>query len=545
MAKKGKLELTWVGKDDRPRLEPRILIEDPEKSYHANERRSESDIFDNVLIKGDNLLALKALEQDYAGDVKCIFIDPPYNTGSAFEHYEDGLEHSIWLGLMRDRLELLKRLLSDSGSIWLTIDDNEAHYIKVLLDEIFGRSNFIANVIWQKKFAGKADSGFFSEFHDHVLVYAKKKSELSINGMPRTAEQDARYKNVDNDPRGVWASDNLLRTEYREYAYYPVMTPAGKEYYPPKGSSWRFTKERMQELVEDNRIWFGANGGNMPRLKRFLSDVAQSLPPSTWWPHSEVGHNSEAKKELNAVLSEVDDIFATPKPERLISRILAIGSNPGDLVLDSFAGSGTTGAVAQKMGRRWIMVELGKHCDTHIIPRLHKVVDGDDGGGITKSVDWKGGGGFRYYTLAPSLIETDRFGMSIISKEYNAAMLAEAMCKHMGFTYAPSETDYWNHGFSTETDFIYVTTQSLTHDTLRKISADVGNGRTLLVCCKAYSGGENIDNLTIHKIPSIVLDKCEWGRDDYSLNVANLPMAEEEDPDADLPLFAEGVSDNE
>lgn len=232
------------------------------------------------------------------------------------------------------------------------------------------------------------------------------------------------------------------------------------------------------------------------------------------------------------------------KPEALIKRCIEMATEKGDIVLDSFAGSGSTGSTAHKMGRRWIMVEIGEHCETHILPRLQRVIDGSDEDGVSKALNWKGGGGFRYYTLAPSLIETDRFGMSVISKEYNGAMLAEAMCKHMGFTYAPSTTDYWNQGYSTETDFIYVTTQSLTHDTLRKISADVGKDRTLLICCKAYSGGENLDNLTIHKIPSVVLDKCEWGRDDYSLNVANLPMAEEEDPDADLPLFAEGAQDN-
>lgn len=536
MIKKQKLELTWVGKENRPRLEPRILLEDPEKSYHAPHRISDDDIFDNRLIFGDNLLALKALEQEFAGKVKCVFIDPPYNTGSAFEHYDDGMEHSIWLGLMRDRLELLRRLLTDDGSIWITIDDNESHYLKVLLDEIFGRPNFISNVVWQKKFAGKADSGFFSEFHDNLLVYAKNRTLLSLNGMPRSETQDARYKNPDSDPRGVWASDNLLRTEYRDYAYYPVITPSGREYYPPKGSSWRFTKERLAELIADNRIWFGEAGGNMPRLKRFLHEVAQSLPPSTWWPHSEVGHNSEAKKELMAVLDDVENIFATPKPERLIGRIIHIGSNPGDLVLDSFAGSGTTGSVAHKMGRRWIMVELGEHCHTHIIPRLKKVVDGEDLGGISKAVEWQGGGGFRYFKLAPSLLEKDRHGREVISKEYNAEMLAEALCKLEGFTYAPSDTVYWQQGHSTERDFIYVTTQTLSHEHLSALSEDVGPDNTLLVLCAAFRGSADAyPNLTVRKIPNHVRARCEWGHDDYSLNVDNLPEApprNEEEPES-------------
>jgi adenine-specific DNA-methyltransferase len=213
MNKRQKLELTWIGKENRPRLEPRILLEDPEKSYHAPHRVTDNDLFDNRLIFGDNLLALKALVQEFTGKIKCIFIDPPYNTGSAFEHYDDGIEHSLWLSLMRDRLELLRTLLSEGGSLWITIDDNELHYLKVLCDEVFGRKNFIATVVWQKKYAGKADSQYFSEFHEYLLVYAKNSDLLKLNGFARTAEQDSRYKNPDKDLRGVWASDNLLRTE--------------------------------------------------------------------------------------------------------------------------------------------------------------------------------------------------------------------------------------------------------------------------------------------------------------------------------------------
>jgi adenine-specific DNA-methyltransferase len=531
---KQKLELTWIGKEKRPKLEPRILLEDPEKSYHAKHRVSDNDIFDNRLIFGDNLLALKALEAEFTGKVKCVFIDPPYNTGSAFTHYDDGLEHSIWLSLMRDRLEIIKRLLSEDGSLWITIDDNECHYLKVLCDEIFGRTNFITSIVWQKKFAGKADSEFFSEFHDYVLVVAKDRSQLKLNGMPRTAEQDSRYKNPDKDPRGPWASDNLLRTEARDYAIYPVITPSGKEYWPPKGSSWRFNKDKLEELIRDNRIWFGESGSNMPRLKRFLSDVTQSLPPTTWWAHEDVGHNSEAKKEILSLFSDVENVFATPKPERLLRRIVHIATNPGDLVLDSFAGSGTTGAVAHKMGRRWIMVELGEHCHTHIIPRLKKVIDGEDPGGITQAVGWKGGGGFRYYRLAPTLIVNDRWGNPVINPEYNPAMLAEALAKLEGFSYAPSETHWWRHGHSSERDFIYVTTQNLSPEQLQALADEVGSEQSLLVCCSAFHGvnaaqaAERWPNLTLKKIPKMVLARCEWGHDDYSLNVANLPMASSE-----------------
>jgi adenine-specific DNA-methyltransferase len=247
--------------------------------------------------------------------------------------------------------------------------------------------------------------------------------------------------------------------------------------------------------------------------------------PWTWWPSDEVGHTDESKKEIHALFGKVD-AFETPKPERLMHRILTIGMNLGDVVLDSFAGSGTTGAVAHKMGRQWMMVELGEHCHTHIIPRLKKVVDGEDPGGVTEAVGWKGGGGFRYYRLAPSLLEKDKWGNWVINKDYNAAMLAEAVCKLEGFQYAPSDTIYWQHGYSTERDFIYVTTAHLGHDQLQQLSDEVGPDRTLLVLCTAFRAkADRYPNLTIKKIPKSVLSRCEWGHDDYSLRVENLPKA--------------------
>ncbi|MFZ2632206.1 MAG: site-specific DNA-methyltransferase [Desulfosalsimonadaceae bacterium] len=533
MIKKQKLELTWIGKENRPKLEPRILLEDPEKSYHAPHRISDTDIFDNRLIFGDNLLALKALEAEYSGKVKCVFIDPPYNTGSAFTHYDDGVEHSIWLGLMRDRLEILRRLLSDDGSLWITIDDNEAHYLKVLCDEVFGRKNFVNSIAWQKKYGSKSDSKFLSESHDYVLLVAKDKERLLLNRLPRTAEQDARYKNPDNDHRGPWTSGDLLRNEARDYAIYPIIGPSGRVHMPPNGTSWRFTKEKFAELVEDNRVWFGADGNNVPRLKRFLTEVSISVPATTWWEHKDAGHNDEAKKEIRTLYGS--DLFGTPKPERLLSRILHIATSPGDLVLDSFAGSGTTGAVAHKMGRRWIMVELGEHCHTHIIPRLQKVIDGEDSGGVTKAVNWKGGGGFRYYRLAPSLLEKDKWGNWVINKTYNASMLAEALCKLEGFTYAPSDSVYWLHGHSTERDFIYITTANLSHEQLQQLSDEVGPERSLLVLCTAFRArADQFSNLTVKKIPRQVLARCEWGHDDYSLRVENLPQAPREPEQMEL-----------
>jgi adenine-specific DNA-methyltransferase len=529
MSKKQKLELTWIGKDESPKLEPRILIEDPELSYHSKHRISENDLFDNKLIFGDNLLALKALEEEYAGKVKCVFIDPPYNTGSAFTHYDDGIEHSLWLSLIRDRLELIKKLMSDDGSLWITIDDNEAHYLKVLCDEVFGRANFIANAIWQKKFSPQNDAKWLSDNHDHILVFAKNKSIWRPNLLPRSIEATARYKNPDNDIRGVWTSGDLSVKTYNVNTDYPITTPSGRVVNPPKGYCWRFSKEKLQELIAENRVWFGEDGSNVPRFKRFLTDVKDGVTSLTIWLHEEVGHNQDAKKEVRQFNTE--DIFDTPKPEKLIAKILTLATNSGDIVLDSFAGSGTTGAVAHKMGRRWIMIELGDHCQTHVIPRLQMVIDNIDHAGVSNIFEWKGGGGFRYYKLAPSLLEKDKWGQWVINKTYDSNMLAAAICKHEGFTYNPSETEWWNHGFSTESDFIYVTTQVLTEEQLLALSEDVGSNRTLLICCAAYRVADKLlngklSNLTIKKIPNAVMSKCEWGKDDYSLNISNLPQAD-------------------
>jgi len=520
--KNQKLELTWIGKENRPRLEPRVLLEDPKKSYLAVQRVTDNDLFDNRLIFGDNLLALKALEQEFTGKIKCIFIDPPYNTGSAFEHYDDGIEHSLWLSLMRDRLELLKCLLRDDGSIWITIDDNESHYLKVLCDEIFGRMNFVANVVWQKKYSPQNDAKWLSDSHDHILIFAKNKSIWRPNLMVRTEEMDARYKNPDNDPRGPWKPADLSAKTYSASTDYEITTPSGRKVRPPKSRSWVYSKKRLQELTADNRIWFGKDGSNVPSIKKFLSEVAQGTVAKTIWLREEVGDNQDAKREVSVF--NPDDPFSTPKPERLLHRILELASKPEDLVLDSFAGSGTTGAVAHKMGRRWIMVELGKHCQTHIIPRLTKVIDGTDSGGITDAVGWQGGGGFRYFHMAPSLLEKDRWDHWVISKNFNATMLAEALCKLEGFSYNPSDTIYWQQGHSTERDFIYVTTQNLSQDQLQQLSDEVGQERSLLILCSAFRGKvEGFTNLTIKKIPKQVLASCEWGHDDYSLNVENLP----------------------
>ena len=533
MSRRSKLELTWIGKENRPKLEPRILIEDPNRSYHAPHRVSEEDIFDNRLIFGDNLLALKALEQEFAGKVKCIYIDPPYNTGSAFDQYDDGVEHSLWLSLLRDRLTILWRLLHpEEGSLWVSIDDREMAYLRVLLDEICGRGCFVACNVWQKRYS-RENRGAIGDSHEYVVVFARDPNVFknTRNTLPLTEKQQKLYRNPDNDPRGPWQSVSLTAQGFRPNQMYEIVAPNGKRHSPPEGSCWKVIESRYEQELADNRITFGKDGNGVPRRKSFLSE-ARGLVPWTWWPHEDVGHSDEAKKEQHA-LQGVEDAFETPKPERLMQRVIQIATDPGDLVLDSFAGSGTTGAVAHKMGRRWIMVELEETCHTHIIPRLKKVIAGEDPGGVTESTSWKGGGGFRYYKLGPSLLEKDRYGNWVISKEFNPTMLAEAVCKLEGFTYAPNDEVYWQHGQSTETDFIYVTTQTMTHEMLEQLSDEVGEKRSLVVYCAAFRANQvAFANLTLKKIPKTVLKKCEWAHDDYSLEIENLPEAPPEpDPD--------------
>ena len=354
---------------------------------------------ENLLVQDDNLLALKALVPHYAAAVNCVFIDPPYNTRKDFPHYQDNLEHSQWLEMMQPRLALLHELIAENGSIWIVIDDDEAHYLKVLMDEIFGRKNFVANVVWQKKFSPQNDAKWFSDNHDHILVYAKRKDNWKINWLPRGDEAVGRYHNPDNDPRGVWTSSDFSVRSYTPEYDYPITLPSGRVVRPAESRCWCSTEAKFREFVADNRIWFGEDGDNKPRMKKFLTEVKSGVTPLTIWPHGEVGNNQDAKKEVKAF--NLDSVFTTPKPERLIMRVLQLATREGDLVLDSFLGSGTTAAVAHKMGRRWIGIEMGEHAKTHCIPRLKAVVDGKDGGGITAAAEWQGGGGFRFSRLGP------------------------------------------------------------------------------------------------------------------------------------------------
>lgn len=373
-------------------------------STHGDAQRAA----DNLLIQGDNLEALKALLPFYRGQVKCIFIDPPYNTKSAFEHYDDNLEHSQWLSMMLPRLQLLRELLSEDGSIWVTIDDNEGHYLKVLMDEVFGRGNFVANLAWHKRVSPANDAHYFSSDHDHVLVYAKTKMKWSPNKLPRSEAQQKYYTNPDNDPRGPWnsAAYTCAKTaDERPNLYYALIHPkTGEEVWPKRTRVWAFGRETHETHVRNNMIYWGVDGSaSLPRIKKFLEGSGDVVPRSIW-AHEDSGHNQEAMLEGLALFESAR--FGTPKPERLLQRILHIATNPHDLILDSFLGSGTTAAVAHKMGRRWIGIEMGEHAATHCLPRLQKVVDGEQGG-ISQAVGWQGGGGFRFMRLGAPIFDAD------------------------------------------------------------------------------------------------------------------------------------------
>jgi adenine-specific DNA-methyltransferase len=408
--------LKWLGDEAARRAARRVPYRILEPVESVGDPKTE-----NLLIQGDNLEALRALLPFYAGRVKCIFIDPPYNTKSAFEHYDDNLEHSQWLSMMYPRLELLRELLSEDGSIWVTIDDNEAHYLKVIMDEAFGRTNFVANVVWQKKYTVANDAKWLSESHDHVLAFAKDKAVWRPKRLTRTEAMNDRYRNPDNHPKGVWKSTPLYakRTGSEKEQAFSYRFKNGVVWTTPRGTSPRFPASVLKELDDNNEIWFGNDGTATPSRKTFLAELTVSGPPAaTIWLHSDVGNNHEAREEVKLINPE--DPFATPKPERLLGRIVQLATAPGDLVLDSFLGSGTTAAVAHKMGRRWIGIEMGEHARTHCLPRLQKVVEGEQGG-ISEAVGWKGGGGFRFMKLgAKAFFEDGALNAAIRFKDLAA-----------------------------------------------------------------------------------------------------------------------------
>ena len=561
--KKQKLELTWIGKDEQPRLEPRILIEDPERSYgHTPNPSQEGNFKSNMLIHGDNLLALKALEQDFAEKIKCIYIDPPFNTGAAFEHYDDGLEHSIWLDLMYRRIKILHGLLRSDGFMTVHLDDSEASYMKVFLDEIFGRANYLNTITISANspFGFKHTSKSIFKTANFLFLYAKDITKSQIKTLYKAREYDTAYKFILKE----------RTTDYKQWAWVLVAeeTAINLGFESANKAKRILGKNDFEKAVAEyaiancERVFRTASvtGGALQKRRTTIEQSKTNRNKIFTHPNDDMPYfflNGErilfydermqlidGKKQPGEVLTDMwNDIswegIATEgdvdfpkgkKPEKLIERIIDLTTMEGDWVLDSFGGSGTTGAVAHKMGRKWIMVELGEHCHTHCLPRLQKVIDGTDQGGISKAVGWQGGGGFKYYYLAPSLLKEDKYGNWIIDERYKPDMLAAAMAKQEGFKYSPDETVYWKQGKSTEKDYIFTTTNFITVEFLDKIHEEMQAEESLLICCKSFSRpcGNRYPNITVRKIPNMLLGRCEFGKEDYSLNIINMPVNPDE-----------------
>ncbi|WP_377291534.1 site-specific DNA-methyltransferase [Rhizobium sp. SG2393] len=416
--------LDWIGKKAVVNHHREV----PYRLIHCDKDMSHGDPdAGNLLVQGDNLEALKALLPYYAGKVKCIYIDPPYNTGNESWVYNDNVNspeirawlgsvvgkeaedlsrHDKWLCMMYPRLRLLKEFLSDDGSIWVSVDDNESHYMKVILDEIFGRKNFIANVVWQKSYTANQTAKHISDNHDHLLAYAKDEDLLVIGKIARTPEQEKTFKNPDNDPRGDWKAENLSAGKFYSEGQFPIIGPTGKSFLPPKGRYWRCNQSQYENWLNDGRITFGLKGTGRPMLKKYLREMDEGLKLSSWWPHNENGSNKEASIHLKSIISE-GNVFQTPKPEKLLKNIIQVSTSAGDMILDSFAGSGTSASAAHKLNRKWIAIEMGEHARNHIAPRIEKVIENSDDGGVTSEVNWSGGGGFRFCTLGEPLFDAD------------------------------------------------------------------------------------------------------------------------------------------
>lgn len=535
-----KLELTWIGKEDEPlAIEPRLLLDTPEYSFGEVETGTLPNGKPwpgNMLIHGDNLLALRALEENFKGAVKCIYIDPPYNTGNAFEHYDDSVEHSLWLSLMQRRIQLLYNLLSKDGVLFINLDENEHAYCKIICDEIFGRSNYVGDLIWQKRKGGGNDSRYFAIDHDYILVYAKNKTKEVHSRwyVSQSEEYQKRYKEIDeNGNRYFW--DTVARNGLKNAI--PVAINC------PDGTVLKINSQKSQATIEEGlqngtvRLTRSKNGWTLHhRVYMSGNQVLRSIL-------TDVGTNKIAGDESVILFGE--NQFDYPKPEALINKILELTTKPGDLVLDSFLGSGTTAAVAHKMGRKWIGVELGDHAYTHCATRLKKVIEGEQGG-ISKSQNWHGGGGFKFYELAPSLLNKDKYGNLVINKDYNADMLAAAMAKHQGFTFSPDAELYWKQGHSSEHDFIFTTTQLITAEMLETIHDQLGEDESLLICCTKFQPEcrNKFPNITIKKIPKVLLDTCEFDHNDYSLNIVSVPDIADDDRD-DTELEENPLSDSE
>lgn len=581
-----RLELTWIGKGSEPEVEPRILLHDASKDYGDPNT-------ENMLIHGDNLLALKALEQQFAGQVKCIYIDPPYNTGAAFEHYDDNLEHSIWLRLMKARLEILRRLLSPEGSIWIQIDDEEQAYLKVICDEVFGRNNFINMIsVNMKNTAGASGGGEDKRLKkncEYILAYAKEYSLLPLFNGPyaytelseliqqyidegkswkyttvllNPGEKEYIGSTVDGDGneikvflrknpemmsiKQVARRDGITEKDaYKKYGINIFQTTNAQSSIRTRVMDYRHEQGITEDLISIEYVpKTGKNKGTVYeqfykgdkcRLFVWLRDTSEVIDgelfkkdlQGTYWDMNAWMKN--VAKEGGGI-----DFPNGKKPEHLVGQIFSMTTSEEDLVLDSFLGSGTTAAVAHKMHRKYIGIELGNHCYTHCKPRLDAVIDGDTSG-VSNEFNWTGGGGYKFYELAPTLIEKDKYGNPVFSDKYNPEMLVAAVIKVNGYYYAPDSNIFWKQGFCQDNSFIYVTTQYLTAQALDSIASDVGAFENLLICAPAFDVGLNkrYDNITVKKIPQSVLDKCEFGADNYNLNVVDVPDLDEEDWDND------------
>lgn len=527
----GRLELTWTNKDQSllaeedgryewvPPADYRVaevrLLHDAGTVGETSSDRSRAK--DNLLVRGDALNALRSLlelpefAQEYAGKVKLAYIDPPFNTQQSFLHYDDSLEHSVWLTMMRDRLEQIRELLSEDGSVWVHLDDSEMAHCRVMMDEVFGRDKFIATVVWERRYT-QSNMAVFSPSHDFILIYAKNRSRFAEtrNALPRSAEQDARYSNPDNDPKGPWKAKPLQARNSYSLGRYPIITPSGRVIDgPPDGTYWRISEKKLNEEIAGGRVYWGKGGSGVPVLKTYLAEVG-GVVPKTWWPHQDAGHTDMAKAEMKALFAG-DEPFSTPKPEKLLNRIIHIGSDPGDIVLDCFVGSGTTAAVAQKAGRRWIAVERSRSTvDTVTVPRLLKVVEGDDSGGVTDATGWGGGGGFRVLDVGPSMFEDDQ-GRVVLADWATNTALSEATAAQLGFEFAPAPPFAGHRGRNR----LAVIDGQVSATVVELLLSALGDGERLTVCGTGIDP-EAADELRtrlpgsrVRKIPASILAEYE------------------------------------
>ncbi|MBV6479586.1 MAG: hypothetical protein HGGPFJEG_02372 [Ignavibacteria bacterium] len=542
---KQKLELTWIGKNnpeyDISNIEPRILEENPELSNCKNDPNTE-----NMIIHGDNLLALKALLPEYEGKVKCIYIDPPYNTGNAFTDYDDNVEHSTWLSLMKPRLELLRLLLMNDGLIFVQIDDNEQAYLKILMDEVFGRENFITNIcVKMSHLSGVKMSHVekkLPKIKEYIMLYSINKDKNKINPIyiqTSWNESLERYNqfivNIEENYKN-WIVKPVRRVAIEQGIDLNSKEVFEKFLIENAKSIFRTARNRSLEVTGvRNKFYQVISARGLSKFVYNDEEVLFAIEKLIEIDGKLVPGNPLGDIWLDIGINNLHneggvDFRNGKKPEKLIERILTMSSEKGDLILDSFLGSGTTAAVAHKMNRKYIGIEMGDHAYTHCKVRLDKVIDGTDQGGISKTVEWKGGGAYKFYQLAPSFITKDEFGNTIIDDYYNDTKLIKAMCKLMNFTYKPSQTEYWKHGEGQGKNYLYITTQLLTSGMVQQIAAHLADGESLIICPKKFEpGAEKIDSrITIKKIPQSVLKACQFGKKEYLLPIKETSIEEVE-----------------